>query len=377
MSTATRVHDLRPVAPHSPLPAALRFELPPALEATEPPEVIGTGRDDVRLLVSVGTRAPINTHFRQLPRFLDPGDVLLVNTSATMPASLRAHDDRGAEVEVHLSTRLPTGLWLLEIRTPGPVASRPDFSDHTAATLAVAADVTIHVLSRYRGSRRLWLAVIDTAGRSVPEVLTRYGRPIRYRHVPADWPIDAYQTVFSDQPGSAEMPSASRPFTDAIVTELVRRGIELAPLVLHTGVSSLEGAERPYPEWFQVPAVTAERVNAARDAQRRVVAIGTTAVRAIESAVDPCGRVTAREGWTDLVVTPASGVRVVDGLLTGWHEPEASHLLMLEAIAGRPALELAYRAAIGSGYRWHEFGDTHLILPDRADANSADVRRAS
>jgi S-adenosylmethionine:tRNA ribosyltransferase-isomerase len=360
MSAGTRLHD--------PLPAALHFELPPALEATEPPEVVGSGRDDVRLLVSVGTRPPINTHFRQLPRFLDPGDVLLVNTSATMPASLPADDDHGNRVEVHVSSRLPTGLWLIEIRTPGPVASRPDFSDHTGSTLAAGADVTIHVLSRYRGSRRLWIAVIDTAGRPVPEVLARIGRPIRYRHVPADWPIDAYQTVFSDEPGSAEMPSASRPFTDAIVTELVRHGVELAPLVLHTGVSSLEGFERPYPEWFRVPAVTAERVNAARAAGRRVVAIGTTAVRAIESAVDPSGVVSAREGWTDLVVTPESGVQVVDGLLTGWHEPEASHLLMLEAIAGRPALELAYRAAIGSGYRWHEFGDTHLILPEPAGA---------
>jgi len=321
----------------------------------------------VRLLVSSGTRPPVNARFAQLPQFLDPGDVLLVNTSATMPASLRADDDHGVEVEVHLSTRLPTGLWLLEIRAPGPVASRPDFSDHAGATLAVGRDVTIHVLSRYRGSSRLWLAVIDTGGRPLADVLARHGRPIRYRHVHEDWPIDAYQTVFAHDPGSAEMPSASRPFTNEMVTELVLRGVELAPLVLHTGVSSLEGAERPYPEWFRVPAVTAERVTAARAAGRRVVAVGTTAVRAIESAVALDGAVRPREGWTDLVVTPESGVRVVDGLLTGWHEPEASHLLMLEAIAGRPALELAYRAAIGSGYRWHEFGDTHLILPDRSD----------
>jgi S-adenosylmethionine:tRNA ribosyltransferase-isomerase len=267
-------------------------------------------------------------------------------------------------VEVHLSTRLPSGLWLLEIRTPGERASRPDFSDHTAARLAVGRDATIHVLSRFRGSRRLWLAVVDTHGVPFDQVLARHGRPIRYRHVPEDWPIEAYQTVFSTEPGSAEMPSASRPFTDGMVTELVLRGVELAPLVLHTGVSSLEGAERPYPEWFRVPAITAERVNAARAAGRRVVAIGTTAVRAIESAVGPDGRARPHEGWTDLVITPQSGVRVVDGLLTGWHEPEASHLLMLEAITGRPALELAYRAAIGSGYRWHEFGDTHLILPE-------------
>ena len=269
--------------------------------------------------------------FDHLPRFLEPGDVLLVNTSATMAASLQASDDRGVDVEVHLSTRLPSGLWLVEIRAPGVVASRPDFTDHAGATLAVGGDTTIHVLSRFRGSCRLWLAVIDTHGLTVDEVLARHGRPIRYRHVPEDWPLDAYQTVFSTEPGSAEMPSASRPFTDAMVTELVLGGVELAPLVLHTGVSSLEGGERPYPEWFRIPAVTAERVNAARAAGRRVVAVGTTAVRAIESAVGSDDRVRAREGWTDLVITPESGVRVVDGLLTGWHEPEASHLLMLEA----------------------------------------------
>jgi S-adenosylmethionine:tRNA ribosyltransferase-isomerase len=348
----------------APLPVGLSFELPSVLEATEPPEVRGRGRDDVRLLVSVGTRPPISTRFDRLADYLEPGDVLLVNTSATMAASLTGHDERGADVEVHLSTRLPSGLWLLEIRAPGTVASRPDFSDHAGATLAVGRDTTIHVLSRFRGSCRLWLAVIDTHGRRFDEVLARHGRPIRYRHVPEDWPLEAYQTVFSTEPGSAEMPSASRPFTDAMVTELVLRGVEVAPLLLHTGVSSLEGGERPYPEWFRVPAVTAERVNAARASGRRVVAVGTTAVRAVESAVGTDGLVTPREGWTDLVITPESGVRVVDGLLTGWHEPEASHLLMLEAVAGRPALELAYRAAIGSGYRWHEFGDTHLILPD-------------
>jgi S-adenosylmethionine:tRNA ribosyltransferase-isomerase len=359
-------------------PSSLHFELPPALEATEPPEVRGRGRDDVRLLVSIGTRPPVNARFDEIGDFLAPGDVLLVNTSATMAASLLVSTDTGEPAEVHLSTRLPSGLWLVEVRRPGPVASRPDTRDHTGSVLRIVereiddderadgATPTVRLLTRYRDSERLWLATLDTAGLTLSEVLERYGRPIRYRHVPHDWPLTAYQTVFGEQAGSAEMPSASRPFTPELVTQLVRAGVELAPLVLHTGVSSLEGGERPYPEWFRVPATTAARVNTARRTGSRVVAIGTTAVRAIESAVTPSGIVAPREGWTDLVVTPESGVRVVDGLLTGWHEPEASHLLMLEAVAGRPALELAYRAAIGSGYRWHEFGDTHLILPEPA-----------
>ncbi len=345
------------------LPAGLDFVLPPELEATQPPEVTGRGRDDVRLLVSIGTEPPVDTRFDRLPEFLRPGDLLVVNTSATMAASLAATDGAGSPIEVHLSTELPSGLWLVELRRPDAVASRPDFDDHTGATLDVGDGATISVLTRFRESRRLWLAVIDVPNGSVAGLLDRRGRPIRYRHVPTDWPLEAYQSVFSIDPGSAEMPSASRPFTPDLVTTLVTRGVELAPLTLHTGVSSQEGGERPYPEWFRVPAATAARVNAVRRAGGRVVAIGTTVVRALESAADDDGLVTERSGWTDVVITPERGVRVVDGLVTGWHEPEASHLLMLEAIAGRPALELAYGAAVASGYRWHEFGDIHLILP--------------
>jgi S-adenosylmethionine:tRNA ribosyltransferase-isomerase len=161
------------------------------------------------------------------------------------------------------------------------------------------------------------------------------------------------------------MPSASRPFTDEIVVDLIAAGVVVVPITLHTGVSSLEAHERPYPERFRVPAATARIVNEARSAGGRVVAVGTTVVRALESAVGHDGRVHAADGWTDLLITPERGVAVVDGLLTGWHEPEATHLLMLEAVAGRPALELAYPEAIAAGYRWHEFGDVHLLLAER------------
>jgi S-adenosylmethionine:tRNA ribosyltransferase-isomerase len=130
-------------------------------------------------------------------------------------------------------------------------------------------------------------------------------------------------------------------------------------------VASLEAHETPYPERYEVPGPTARLVNATHAAGGRVVAVGTTVVRALETAVDDDGIVHPGHGWTDLVVTPERGVRAVDGLLTGWHEPEASHLLMLEAVAGRRALELAYGAALAAGYRWHEFGDIHLILPER------------
>ncbi len=193
--------------------------------------------------------------------------------------------------------------------------------------------------------------------------MARHGRPIRYRYVPRDWPLAAYQTVFAIEPGSAEMPSAARPFTAEVVTRLVSRGIAIAPLTLHTGVSSLEGNERPYAERFRVPPATATLVNATHRGGGHVIAAGTTVVRALETVTDHAGTVHPGEGWTDVVVTPQRGVRAVDGLLTGWHEPEASHLAMLEAVAGREALVAAYEAAFEQGYRWHEFGDSHLLLP--------------
>lgn len=196
--------------------------------------------------------------------------------------------------------------------------------------------------------------------------LAAHGRPIRYPYVTRDWPIDAYRTVFGAEPGSAEMPSAARPFTPGVVVELVRRGVAIAPIVLHTGVSSLEGHEAPYPERYRVPRSTAALVNATRAGGGRVVAVGTTVVRSLETTTDERSVTHPGEGWTELVVTPARGVRAVDGLLTGWHEPTASHLWMLEAVAGVPVIRTAYEAALAEGYRWHEFGDSHLLLSDRS-----------
>jgi S-adenosylmethionine:tRNA ribosyltransferase-isomerase len=200
-----------------------------------------------------------------------------------------------------------------------------------------------------------------------PEVYVRYlaahGRPIRYGYVDKDWGLAAYQTVFATDPGSAEMPSAARPFSAELVTRLVSDGVEFAPLLLHTGVSSPEAHEPPAPEWYRVSASTARRVARTRRDGGRVIAIGTTAVRALETVADEDGGVHAGEGWTDTIITPARGVRAVDGLLTGWHEPGASHLAMLEAVAGRELLVSSYQAALDAGYLWHEFGDSHLILP--------------
>jgi S-adenosylmethionine:tRNA ribosyltransferase-isomerase len=340
----------------------LAFELPPELEAHEPPEASGRSRDDVRLLVSIGTEDPIDTRFPFIGRYLQGGDLLVVNTSATVPAALAGRRANGEPVAVHLSTPLPDGSWLVEVRSRAGDNTEPLGTSVAGERIELPGGGHLHGQAAYRGSHRLTVAVLHLGDQVLP-YLARHGEPIRYRHVPVPWPIGNYQTVFADEPGSAEMPSAARPFTAALVTRLVSAGVGITPITLHTGVSSLESHEAPYPERFAVSEATADRVRDTRRHGGRVIAVGTTAVRALESAVDRHGRVRATSGWTERVVTPADPPRVVDGLVTGWHEPRSSHLQMLEAIAGRPALVLAYGRALDLGYRWHEFGDLHLILP--------------
>lgn len=340
------------------------FVLPAELEATEPPEARGITRDAVRMMVASRASGLMeHTVFSELPRHLGEGDIVVVNTSGTLAAEIDGTGGDGRPLQVHLSTRLPADLWSVELRRGG--AALLDAAATEEVALAGGGRLTL--LAPYGPGPggtgvRLWVARLE-----VPGPLTRYlavhGRPIRYGYVPVPWPLDFYQNVYATEPGSAEMPSAGRPFTAAVLTRLAARGIEVAPVLLHTGVASLEASEPPYPEYFRVSPHTARRVNAARAAGGRVVAVGTTAVRTLESVVDERGRVHAGQGWTETVVTPERPPLAVDGLLTGWHEPEASHLALLEAVAGRALLEDSYAAALAERYRWHEFGDVHLVLP--------------
>jgi S-adenosylmethionine:tRNA-ribosyltransferase-isomerase (queuine synthetase) len=333
------------------------FTLPPELEAHDPPEARGLPRDGVRMLISRRSSGEISHHrFRDLPGLLLPGDLLVVNTSATLPAQVRV----SADLAVHFSGPRPDGSWLTELRLAQGKITVPNGTGYPGQRLSLPGGVILTLEGR--ATPRLWRARLSVA---VVPYLLRYGTPIRYSYVPRDWPLAYYQTVFAREQGSAEMPSASRPFTPAVVTELAARGVLIAPLTLHTGVSSLEGDEEPYPEPFDVPPATARLVNHVRADGGRVIAAGTTVVRALETAA--LGRsddqVAAAAGWTSHVVTPETGVRVVDGLLTGLHEPRSSHLRMLAAFAGTELLGRCYRAAIDAGYLWHEFGDVHLLLP--------------
>lgn len=343
----------------------LHFDRPDELQATAPPEARGRRRDDVRLLVST----PDGHHdamFRDLPRFLEPGDLIVVNDSATMPASLSATGDVGSFV-LNVSTRFGPKLWLTEPRwatdAPGPLPLHP-------GDRIIACNQEARVVSVYPGAERLWFVEGDLAG-----AMARCGQPIRYGYVDREQPLTAYQTLFARAPGSAEMPSAARPFTRAVVDGLRERGVGIATIRLHTGVSSLEietdeiEQHTTPPEPYRVSQATADAVNATRRGGHRIVAIGTTVVRALESAWSSDEqRVVSRTGFTRLLVHPGRGVFAVDGLLTGFHDPGASHLAMLYAVAGKDMVRDGYEQAIRGRYLWHEFGDSHLLLPARQPA---------
>jgi S-adenosylmethionine:tRNA ribosyltransferase-isomerase len=341
------------------------FELPARLEAHEPPEARGLTRDGVRLLVADrADDSVVHSRFSELPAFLAPGDLVVVNTSATLPAALPATRADGAALELRLSTpaegRDPERFWIVELRS----GESPFGAIDVGERLELPADASVRILAPYAGVR-LWLTELELP-QPLEAYLGEHGHAIRYGYVPRRWPLAAYQNVYAVEPGSAEMASAGRPFTAELITRLVAAGILVAPVTLHTGVSSQERHERPYPERFRVAEQTARLVNAVHGWGGRVIATGTTVVRALETAAGPGGAVAAAEGWTDLVVTPERGLRVVDGLLTGLHEPESSHLDLLRAVAGQELLARSYQAALEQGYRWHEFGDSHLILGTRS-----------
>ncbi|MCW2652587.1 MAG: hypothetical protein JWR32_3563 [Mycobacterium sp.] len=347
-----------------------RFDRAPASDATEPPEARGLSRDGVKLLVA-GPDGIVHDRFTDLGRHLRPGDLLVVNNSATLPAAVPGSRDDGP-VMVHFATGIAEYVWVTELRPHlDATAHLPDIRPGERIELPNGAALVVtssYPTPNVAGSR-LWTSRLAVAG-DMSSYLARYGRPIRYSYVPREWPLIAYQTVFAQQPGSAEMPSAARPFSTELVTSLVASGVMIAPVTLHAGVSSAEFGEPPVPEPFTVPATTARLVNTTKSAGGRVIAAGTTVTRALESAASVEGVVRAAEGWTNLVLGPQRPVRVVDGLITGWHEAGGSHLLLLEAVAGPGLVAAAYRDAVDHGYLWHEFGDSALLLPERSPRQS-------
>jgi S-adenosylmethionine:tRNA ribosyltransferase-isomerase len=343
----------------------LEFDRPAALQAGGPPERRGVARDEVRLLVTT-PRGHEHARFRDLPRLLAPGTLLVVNASATLPASLPARHGRLGPLRVHVSASLGRGIHLIEARWS---AAEPGPLPFAAGEALAIAGLAARLVAPYPGLPRLWYVRVEG---DLRQAMEREGEPIRYGYLePPFPPLADYQTVFARVPGSAEMPSAARPFTARVIDGLRERGIEIAAVTLHAGVSSHElDAEEVeervlFAEPFEVPAATAAAVTAARREGRPVIAAGTTVVRALESAWSG-DRLRATAGFSRLMVHPGKPVRSVDGLLTGLHDPLASHLAMLYAIAPQEQVRSGYAEAVREGYLWHEFGDSHLLLPRAA-----------
>jgi S-adenosylmethionine:tRNA ribosyltransferase-isomerase len=344
------------------LTAPIDFSLPDSNVATVPSEMRGAARDDVRLMITRrGSRSIEHDTFAKLDRHLEPGDVVVVNTSATVPAAVPASTEAGIKVKVHFASPAGGGLWMVEVRSPtegGGTTPGPDLSPQT---LILPGGAKVDLLARSPTTPRLWVAAVEIR-RDLLGYLGKHGEPVRYTPGP-EWPLADYQTVFATEAGSAEMPSAARPFTPRLVVRLVSRGVPVVPIVLHAGLSSYEEGETPGEERYEVTRTAATVINALRASGGRVIAVGTTVVRALESVVDDSGIIHPGRGVTDVIVTGETGVRAVDGLLTGWHEPRSSHLRLLEAFVSRDQLEAVYTEARTSGYLWHEFGDELLILP--------------
>jgi S-adenosylmethionine:tRNA ribosyltransferase-isomerase len=345
----------------------IQFELPVSLECTQPTEFRNIERDEVRLLVTTDSDHTRHTTFRNVDQYLQKGDVLVVNTSATRASALPVVLPSNRLGMAHFSTRVNDSEWLIEIREiEGEKTVRwKEGKRGMKFHLPDGADITLkRKFYKERKLLHLWVAEF-TSLQKQESYLAEHAQPIKYDHLNEHYPLDFYQSVFSLHPGSSEMPSAGRGFTKDLVERLLEKGVVIAPILLHTGVSSLEENESPYAEYMEVDQASATLINNAKKQGRKIIAVGTTGIRAIESAVNESGEVIPNTGVTNLFIDNDYKMKVINGLLTGFHEPRASHLQMLQSLAGFDHIERAYKSALDNNYFWHQFGDLHLILPWR------------
>ena len=343
----------------------LSFTLPEALAAKEPPERRGLARDDVRLLVLDRNGTAQHSQFNQIDQFLRPDDLLVFNASRTLPAVIKGCEQpTGPCLEVRLAHQQADGAWLALL-----LCQQKDLFTcglHADMHLDFGAGLTAQVTGRDNRIPRLWRLNFSLTGTALIDKLHQIGQPIRYSYVSAPWELDYYQTVYASVPGSAEMPSAGRAFTWQLLFKLKQRGINTAHIVLHTGLSSYmdDALDEQHPaaeEEYVISDKAAAQINDTRRRGGRVIAVGTTVVRALETVADEQG-VKPGQGYTRLMITAKHRLKAVDGLLTGLHEPEASHLDLLTAFLPAKKLQPAYEAAVQEKYLWHEFGDLSLIL---------------
>jgi S-adenosylmethionine:tRNA ribosyltransferase-isomerase len=342
----------------------IQFLLPPQLACPKPTEERNLARDEVRLLVTTGSGQIEHSIFNDFTSFLQKGDVLVVNTSATIPAALPVSLPDRRQGRLHISTKLNDRKWLIEIREITGNKTKRWHEGKEGMVFQLPSSVAVTLKQRFYKNEQwlhLWVAEFNLH-QSMQNYLSVNATPIQYEKLDRQYPLSYYQTFFSFHPGSSEMPSAGRGFTPGLIERLLKKGVALAPVVLHTGVSSLEENETPYPEYMEIDPVTAALINMAKSQGRRIIAVGTTAIRAIETAANNAGIVLPYRGNTELFIDESYTMKVIDGLLTGFHEPRASHLNMLQSVGSFEHIDSAYQEAIKAGYYWHQFGDLHLIL---------------
>ncbi|MEC4814477.1 MAG: S-adenosylmethionine:tRNA ribosyltransferase-isomerase [Scytonema sp. PMC 1069.18] len=341
------------------------FTLPAELSAKEPPERRGISRDQVRLMVIDRNNDRVeHSNFNHISQFLRSGDLLVFNTSRTLPAAIDGYAiAMGQCIELRLAQHLQDDSWLAL-----PLChQRPTCPMQEGAQVDVGSGLTAIIENRDTHIPQLWKVRFSKSGSELMDVLYRLGRPIRYEYVSAPWDLDYYQTVYAKEPGSAEMPSAGRAFTWKLLFDLKRYGVETAHIVLHTGLSSymddaVDAQHLASEEEYFISETAASKINQTHQQGGRVIAVGTTVVRALESVADANGKVQPQHGYTRLHISADHKLKTIDGLLTGLHEPEASHLDLLTAFLPAEKIKSAYEDAVRRGYLWHEFGDLNLIL---------------
>jgi len=323
-------------------------------------------RDESRLLVVPPGEGPfLHRRFQDVVGLVDVGDVLVVNETKVLPARLLGRKPTGAPSEVLLIRPAPGGkdpyLWEALVRPGGKL--KP------GRMVVVSEELRVEILDSAPGGGRLVRLVTDL---DVNEALRRHGRMplppyLDREEEPSD--RERYQTVYARTPGSVAAPTAGLHFTHEILRELQARGVQRAEITLHVGIGTFRPVDVEDPnhhelhaEAYEVPTETAEAVNGARDAGRRIWAVGTTAVRALESAVDTNGRLVAGAGETSLFIRPPYRFTIVDRLLTNFHLPRSTLLMLVAAFGGYERVMAAYREAMSGDYRFYSYGDAMALL---------------
>jgi S-adenosylmethionine:tRNA ribosyltransferase-isomerase len=328
-------------------------------------------RDSSRLLVVASARSHEHRIFRDLPDLLQPGDLLVVNNTRVIPARLYGHKPESAQVEVLLLEEQSLNRWLALVRPgkrlkPGATILFPPL-DGTSEDAPLQA--TVLSVDSPTGGRILEFTVPD--GQNVLSILDRFGQiPLPPYITESQADPEQYQTVYSDRPGAVAAPTAGLHFTPELFTRLDERGIGRAQVTLHVGVGTFRPVEveditthTMHGEWIEVPPETVEAIAMTKAQGGRVIAVGTTVVRSLEGA-SQSGILEAYCGKTNLFIYPGYEWKTVDGLITNFHLPKSSLMMLVSALIGRKRLLSLYEEAIAQEYRFYSFGDAMLIHPD-------------